>query len=896
MIGSLIGPYEVLGKLGEGGMGQVYRARDSRLNRDVAIKVLPDAFVRDDERLARFTREARVLASLDHPNIARVYGVEFPSPSIPALVMECVEGDDLAERIASGRMPLPEAMAIARQIAEALETAHEQGIVHRDLKPANVKVRRDGCVKVLDFGLAKITEGAAVEEVDGAAQATITSPAMTHAGVLLGTAAYMAPEQARGRAVDKRADIWSFGALLYELVTGTRAFDGQSVSDVLAAVVRHEIDWSRLPGETPPALRQLLARCLEPDVRQRLRDIGEARVAISALEHGSTSAVGASTDVTRRHSRRKRLAWSLAAAAVLGAAGIIVWSLTSRRDPAVAAGAVTRLSVPPPTGFLIYPDSTNVVISPNGRMVAFTVGTGVSTENQLWVRALDSSEARRIETGDGAALPFWSPDSGSIGFVAGGKLKIVSAAGGAAHVLSNTPFARGAAWSSSNVIVFAPDSSGPLFRVPAGGGAVTPVTTLDATRKESGHRFPFFLPDGDHFLYAALPGTDGMFNIFVGRLSVPNTRTLIGSMESAPVYARASAGSARGWLLFTRQGVLVAQPFDTATLKLSGDAVTLGDQPSVAPGPGAYDAGRRISTSTTGSLAYYLAPAGNVSVQWMDLAGKTRAPLDVPKGRYTGVAIAPDASKAVLVRSASPGSSDLWIVDLTRPSAVPLATGVSRLPNPIWSPDSTRIIFSSESPGTFGLSEKSVIAGSSERQVFRSDVVILPQHWSTDLGIVVNRIDPGTKWNVYRLEAPDSATLLPLATGPSIEAGGRPSPNRQWLAYLSDEAGRLDLYLQPIPAGQKTQVAAAVQHYWWTPDGKAILYTTRAQTLWRVEVDLRGPAPRIAPAIQLASLPSTLVDIDLAPDGNRFLALVPERSGLGTVAIVQSWESALAGR
>ena len=529
-------------------------------------------------------------------------------------------------------------------------------------------------------------------------------------------------------------------------------------------------------------------------------------------------------------------------------------------------------------------------------MVAFIVGTGVSTENQLWVRALESTEARRIETGDGAALPFWSPDSASIGFFAGGKLKIVPAAGGSAQVLFNTPFARGASWNSSNLILFAPVALGPLFRVSAGGGAVIPVTTLDATPKESGHRFPFFLPDGDHFLYVALPGTDGMFDIFVGRLSEPKTRTLIGSMESAPVYARASAGSARGWLLFTRQGVLVAQPFDTATLKLTGDAVTLGDQPAVAPGPAAYEAGRRISASTTGALAYYLAPAGNVSVQWMDLAGKTVGPLDVPAGRYTAVAIAPDASKAVLVRSASPTTSDLWIADLTRPSAIPLATGVSRLPNPTWSPDSTRIIFSSQSSGTFGLSEKSVIAGSAARQVFRSDGVVLPQDWSTDLGIVMNRIDPGTKWNIYRLAAFDSAAPLPLVTGPSLEAGGRISPDQRWLAYLSDEAGRLDLYLQSLSAGQKAQVAAAVQHYWWTPDGKAILYTTRAQTLWRVEVDLRGPTPRIAPPIHLASLPSTLVDMDLAPDGRRFLALVPERAGFGTVAIVQSWQAVLAGR
>jgi Tol biopolymer transport system component len=893
MIGTHIGPYEILGKLGEGGMGQVYRARDARLNRDVAIKVLPDAFVRDDERLARFTREARVLASLDHPNIARVYGVERLSSDLPALIMECVDGDDLAQRIAAGRIPLPDVLAIARQIAEALETAHEQGIVHRDLKPANVKVRRDGTVKVLDFGLAKVADAFAMEDADGAAQATVTSPAKTHAGVLLGTASYMAPEQARGKAVDKRADIWSFGALLYELVTGTRAFEGQSVSDVLAAVVRHEIDWSRLPADTPPAVRQLLSRCLEPDVRQRLRDIGEARFAIAALESGSAGgAARAPAEAGGDRRRRERVAWSLAAAALLAAAAIGVWSLASRRDREPTANAVVRLSVPPPAGFLINPDSTNVAISPNGRMVAFIVGAGLSVENQLWVRALESSDARRIESGDGASQPFWSPDSASIGFFAGGKLKTVPAGGGTAQVLSDTPFGRGAAWSSSNVIVFAPDSTGPLFRVPAGGGAATPVSTLDATRKETSHRYPYFLSDGDHFLYAALPRADGVFEVFAGRLSQPSTRTLIGSMESAPVYAPPSAGSDRGSLLFTRQGVLVAQAFDAIALTLAGDPVPLGDQPAVASGPAAYDAGRRISASTTGALAYYLAPAGKVNVQWIDLAGKTTGSLDLPSGRYTDVAIAPDGTKAILVRPSSQAASDLWIADLARSGAIPFATGAHRFPTPIWSPDSMRIIFSTESSGSFGLVEKAIAAGSPERPVFRSDTIIYARHWSTELGIVFNRMDPGTKWNLYRVNASASAAPEPLATGPSIEVGGWPSPDRRWLAYQSDEGGRLELFLRSLKGGQKTQVAAAVLQCWWMPDGRALLYTTRGQVLWRVDVDLRGPTPRISPPIQLASLPPTLVAIDLAPDGRRLLALVPERSGVGTVAIVQSWEGA----
>jgi len=364
-------------------------------------------------------------------------------------------------------------------------------------------------------------------------------------------------------------------------------------------------------------------------------------------------------------------------------------------------------------------------------------------------------------------------------------------------------------------------------------------------------------------------------------------------MENAPVYAPSSDGSNRGSLLFTRQGVLVAQPFDATSLKFAGDPVPLGDQPAVAPGGAAYDAGRRISASTNGSLAYYLAPAADVNVQWIDLTGRTIGSLDVPSGRYSTVAIAPDGNKAVLVRPASQTSSDLWIADLTRSSAIPFAAGAHRLPMPIWSPDSTRIIFSTESSGSFGLAEKSVVTGSAERPIFRSDTTIYARHWSTELGIIVNRIDPGTKWNIYRLKASDSAAPEPLVTGPSIDLGGWPSPDRRWLAYLSDEAGRLDLYLQSLPAGQKTQVAPAVHQYWWTPDGKAILYTTRAQTLWRVDVDMRGPSPRIAPPIQLASLPSTLVYLDLAPDGRRFLALVPERTGLGTVAIVQSWQSGL---
>ncbi len=895
--GARIGAYEVVSPIGSGGMGEVYLARDTALNRNVALKVLPEAFVRDDERLARFKREAQILASLNHPNIAHVHGLE-ESSATRALVMELVEGDDLSDRIARGPIPLADALPIARQIADALEAAHEQGIVHRDLKPANIKVRADGTVKVLDFGLAKaLTQDSGLRTEDISDSPTLTARA-TEQGVILGTAAYMAPEQARGKAVDKRADIWAFGVVLYEMLTGVRAFDGRGFTDVLAAVLRHEIDWSRLPADTPPRLGQLLARCVEPDMKQRLRDIGEARIAIATIERdGPDSAADPGAAAAPHRPWRERLAWSLAAIAVLAAATIVVWqrsTLGGRLAGAAGAGnEVARLSVLPPLGFRMNPDSTNVAISPNGRMVAFVVGTGVSTENQLWVRPIDAMEARRIEAGDGVSLPFWSPDSERIGFFASRKLKTVAASGGAAVVVCDAPFGRGATWNASNMIVFAPDANGPLFRVSAGSGPATAVTTLDAARKETSHRFPVFLPDGDHFLFAALPRTDGMIQIFAGALHDPTARTLIGPMESAPVYADP------GWLLFTRQGVLSAQSFDAPTLRMRGDALSLGDQPAVAPGPAAYDAGRRVSVSAAGSLAYYLEPVANTDVQWMDQTGKTTGSVNAPPGRYSAVAIAPDNTKAVLVRPDSSTSSSLWLVDLTRASAIPLSTDGIRDPSPVWSPDSTRIVFGGVRGGHTGLYEKTVTDTSAPTIFPIEGSFALARGWSNDQAwIVLNRLDPDTKWNIYRVQASGSAAPVPLVQGPAIEVGGWPSPDGRWLAFLSDEAGSVDLYVQPFPnPGPKVQVATGgIQQSRWTPDTRHLLYTKRDQTLWRVDVDLRGSVPRISAPLQLAAFPSTLIGMDLARDG-RFLALVSERSGLGTVTVVQSWQAALpAGR
>ena len=883
--GHRLGPYQILGTLGAGGMGEVYRARDTTLGRDVAIKVLPDVFATDPERLARLTREARALAALSHPNIAHVHGLD-DTGSGRALVMELVEGEDLADRIARGPIPAAEAVPIARQIAEALEAAHEHGIVHRDLKPANIRIRHDGAVKVLDFGLAKPVGPASWR--DEADAATFTAGA-SEQGVVVGSAAYMAPEQARGRAVDKRADIWAFGAVLYEMLTGTRAFNGEGFSDILGAVLRNEVDWTRLPAATPARVRHVLERCLTTDPRQRLRDIGEARIALAAIERDPEETVPDPPAARSHGAWRERIAWAVAGVAVVAAVLVLSRNEESGR---VAHAHVSRVSVLPPAGRRLNPDSANVAISPDGRMVALVVGRAVTAENQLWVRSLDSPVARRIESGDGVSLPFWSPDSTRIGFFAAQKLKVVDASGGPAVAIGNAPFGRGGTWNGSNVIVFAPDAQGPLYRVSVSGGTPAPVTRLDPSRNDRGHRFPFFLPDGDRFLYTAVPGKEGAFDVFTGSLQNDRAPTRVGSMDTAPVYA------APGWLLFARQGVLAAQRFDARTLQVSGDPVSLGDQPGVAPEPAALEAGPRVSAAANGSLAYYQPVPAGTTIQWMDPTGTVAEPLTVPEARYVAVALAPDGTRAVLVREDSTASSSLWLVDLSRGGAVPLATE-GRNVAPVWSPDSTQVVFASERRGHHGFYVKTVADASPERRIAEfDDRSAAPRGWSNDgAWILYNRVDPGTQVNVYRMRASGAGAPEILINGPGVEIGARTSPDGNWLAYMSDETGRLDVFVRSMsPSGPKLQVSTGgVQLGWWTRDGRELRFLKRDQTMWRVPIDLRAATPRLGTAQQVGTFPPGILAMDLARDG-RFLAVVADRADSGAVTVVQSWQALVTPR
>jgi len=888
--GTRLGPYEITAKLGEGGMGEVWRATDSQLRREVAIKVLPAAFTADAERLARFEREAQVLASLNHPNIAQIYGLET-SGQTRALVMELVEGDDLSERLAHGALPLDECLAIARQLADALEQAHEKGIVHRDLKPHNVKLAADGRVKVLDFGLAKALDPAAVASGSPSASPTLmNSPTLTAAGtqlgVILGTAAYMAPEQARGRVVDRRADVWAFGALVYEMLTGRRAFPGDDVSDVLATVLKTEPDWSALPADTPPSVRRLLRRCLEKDPRRRLSAIGDARLELDDTEPAAT---GPASVPAPRPSLAARLWPALAGALLAAAVAALLWP--SSRP---AAGGVVRLSALAPPGTVLYPDSTGVAISPDGTQVAFIIGS-IQSGTQLWVRSLDSTAARLLDDADRPILPFWSPDSRRIGFFASGKLKTIAASGGRAEVLCATSSGRGATWSPSNVIVFAPDASGPLYRIPASGGTPVPVTQLDAARKEYAHRFPTFLPDGEHFLFAALPGRAGKFDIFAGSLA-DDSRTLVGSLESAPVYAEP------GWLLFARQGVLTAQRFDAKGLKLIGDPVSLDDEPTMVLDPAwSFTSGRTTSVSASGSLAYFSAPSTNTVAVWLDATGKTTGTLNLPPGHYETATISPDGTHAVLVRSTSPSESTLWLVDLQRGSASPLSSGHGRNDTPVWSPDSTRVVFASDRDGPEDFFVTTVTDAAPERLLYHSDALFKGPHgWSADgQWIAITQLDPDTAQDIWLLPASGHGELTPYLRGPLRDNAGPPSPDGRWLAYTSEDTGRVELYVQSFPVpGHKVQISeqgAALA--WWTPDGRQMVFVDdQLQGLWRVNLE-PGPAPgatlRVGTPMPIATLPPNLLSLDAMPDRQRFLAILPERPGPGSITIVQNWRAAL---
>ena len=884
--GIRIGSYEVLSSLGAGGMGEVYRARDTKLNRDVALKILPAVFTSDPDRLARFKREAQVLASLNHANIGHIYGFE-DSSAAHALVLELVEGPTLADRIARGPLPLREAIGIAKQIADALDTAHEQGIVHRDLKPANVKVREDGTVKVLDFGLAKALAP------DPASSDAMNSPTMTarqtEMGMILGTAAYMSPEQAKGKPADRRADVWAFGVVLNEMLTGRQVFTGETAPEVMASVMKEDPDWSLLPPALPASIERLLRRTLEKDPKKRLSSMSDVRLELNEAE---------SAPVSSRPSRGSARPWiGFGAAAIAGAIlTALVFLFVVPGLGSSPAREPMRVSVIGPSGVTPQFDAAESAISPDGQTLVFTTVDPKGT-TMLWVRPLASLEAHPLAGTETGHLPFWSPDSREIGFFSDTKLKKITLAGGTIDVLCDAKDGRGGSWGSQNVIVFAPVNSGSLQMVSANGGDPKPVTTLDTPRGETAHRFPSFLPDGRHFLFVTLPMHNQKFDVFVGATDGTRSKMLL-SAEGAAVYAEP------GYLLFSRQDKLVAQRFDAASQQLSGEALAVSDAASSTGG--LFSAGPSVSASRTGTLAYLGDRLPNTTLSWFDRAGKNIGTLAAPDGRYQEIVFSGDGKRAAIVRNETQSKSDIWIADVgggtTRFTATP---GLNI--DAVWAPDGSRLLFSSDRAGPRDFLIKPASGATPEEPFYASKVLFKDARaWSPDgKSIVYEQLDPETNRDLYLLPADGRGTPAVYLRTPFNEEMPAVSPDGKWLAYASDESGRFELYVDSFPTprrryrvtDQSLVVPVSGSSLAWRKDGKELAFVgADARSVLVADVatgnEFHASTPRT-----LMTLPKDTVSVGFMPDLQRVLAAVPvSDNNASTLTLIFNWLGALGKR
>ena len=812
--GHRLGPYEIVAALGAGGMGEVYRARDSKLKREIALKVLPADVASDRDRLARFQREAEVLASLNHPNIAHIHGLEEN-----ALVMELVEGEDLAQRIARGAIPLDEALPIAKQIADALEAAHLAGVIHRDLKPANIKVREDGTVKVLDFGLAKAMEPApgsgSLQPAGVIDQSpTITSPAMTRAGIILGTAAYMSPEQAKGKPVDERADIWAFGCVLYEMLAGKKAFDGEDVTDTLTAVMRDTPDWQALPTNTPTAVRTALRRCIEKDGRKRAPHIAVARLAIE----DAIAAHGEAATPERQSARTVRplpFWFALASVAVVsaGLAGSATYWMAQRARPEPRAPYRSTLLIS--ENLNAAAPSMRFALSPDGRRLAYAAAGSSDTRLRLWIRSLDTLTAQPVAGSEGAVSPFWSPDSRHVAFFADGALKRVDVTGGPVITVSSE-MASGASsmpgsWSQDDVIIV--NNGQALARVSASGGPLEPITTPDVSAKDMSHDFPHFLPDGKHFVFASYKGLGA-----VG--------TYVGSLDGTPPVRLMDDGSnvqyASGFLLFARGGALMAQPFDLSKQQLSGHATIIIE--SILQTLTRNRSGAAFSVSRTGALVYQtaLGVVGSRLV-WSTRTGQQTVIVDEPIV-YRDLSLSPDGKQAAISPLDERGRSDIWLLNLSRGVRTRF-TFSDGGHTAIWSPDGRAIAFnaSARGGGSLGLFRKLVDGSGDEEPLPADGQPLIPQSWHPDGRVLLTGSLTGN--DLWILPLDGSGKPSPFANTRFSERWGQFSPDGRWIAYTSDETGNREVYIARYGGGGRRRVSAAGGSYpRWSRDGRELYF------------------------------------------------------------------------
>ena len=893
--GSRLGPYEITAKLGEGGMGEVYRATDTKLEREVAIKVLPEAFSADPERLARFEREAKLLAQLHHPHIASIFGLE-ESGGVRALVMELVEGPTLADRLESGSLSLSESLSIARQIAEALEAAHEKGIVHRDLKPQNIKASIEGKVKVLDFGLAKAMDpGGGVSSVGDLARSPtiMNSPTLTAAGtqlgVILGTAAYMAPEQARGAAVDKRADIWAFGVVLFEMLTGRSLFSADTVSDTLAGVLKTEIDLGALPESTPPAIRRLLRRCLERNPKNRLHDIADARIVLDEVASGQDRAEGGGLGTPTR-ARRRWLPWSLAAVATAAAA---LFALRGGPAPHAAPEPTVRFEVAWPGAAATSIDLARdyFELSPDGRFLLFVA------EDQIWVRALDALDAQPLADSAGATYPFWSPDGTAIGFFANGELRRIAREGGRAQKLCDAPGGRGAAWGPDGTILFSAEwGSNGLSRVDERGGTPAGLPRVASSPESTGdHRYPQFLPDGRHFLFTYLSGTPKAAGIYVGDLDGSSPVRVLDGSEQAR-FAPAATPGETGFLLYRRQDVLMAQPFDAEGRRVAGEAVPFveGVGGSANTGHGAF------ALSESGILAYTKGESRKQRLVWLDRSGHHLETVTERAGSFWGFSISPDGRTLAFASSEDSSSAEIWLQNLS--GGAPSRFTFGPAPGwsfPTWSPDGSELAFNTftlSGLSRYQLQRRRVDRTGTEETLRESPTGMYLWDWSA----VGRRL-------LFESDVPPALWLLPLEgerdpilVEEGLEFSAQVSPDGRWLAYVSREQGAGQVFVQPLPAtGAKWQISTAgASMPQWRSDGRELYFRAADGVLWALAVRSDTDTFEIGERRSLfggvpASPDHYYRTFEPAQDGERFLVQLRAAESEPPITLVLHWQSDL---
>lgn len=868
--GARIEHYEVIGAIGRGGMGEVYRARDTRLARDVALKILPDRYARDPERRARFRREARVLASLNHAAIAAIYGVA-ESDGIEALVLELVEGETLAERLTKGPLAIDEALTVARQLVDGIAAAHDRGILHRDLKPANVKLAAPASVKILDFGLARVL--ASADAVDSRTSLTTDSP---HA--VLGTAAYMSPEQARGRPVDERTDVWAFGCILFEMLTGSRAFGGTTVADVLAGVIEREPAFSLLPSATPPSIRRLLRRCLEKDPERRLAYIGDARLELddATAPHAEPAAPSPAA------AWAARAAWLAIGVAL--ATAVLLWR---RPDPPPLV--VSRLVLPlpagdqPVTGF-----QPAVALSPDGALIVYRARRAGIT--QLFKRPLNALEPSPIPGTENATSPFFSTDGRWLGFDSDGVLKRVALAGGTPVTICSAPGGVTAAWLPDDTIVFATNTSRTLQRVAASGGTPVPITALDPTRGDTLHLLPDVPPQGHALIFTVVTGAGRQ--VATLDLATGAVRTIVEGTHGRYVEA--------GFLVFAREGALWGSRFDTERMMLVGRPVPL--EPRMANTDGTVF---HFTTAAAGSLVY-LPPQPSTNAQrvvWIDRQGRETAIGIAPKP-YTRVSLAPDGVRLAFAIEEE-GNTDIWVADPSRETMSRLTFEPTIETMPTFSPDGARVAFRSEREGPGVFQRNAQGSGSVERLTVTDGPIHSPYSWTPDGKTLLVAVFRSFRSQAIGSVTPPETSVRILLDGDFAQLDPHVSPDGRWMAYQSDETGRFEVYVRPYPsldAGRWQVSTSGGTSPRWSPDGRELFFYD-GEGLARVPIDARGETLSLGrPARLFAVKPfggRLGPDIEVAPDGQRFLFLLPEPRSAPAPAgfvVVQNWVEELRTR